>query len=158
MVTKILGKINGRLKFLFRKKSFLNGSLRRMLCNSLIQPHFDYACSAWYPNLNKKYMKKVQIAQNKCIRFCLFLENRAHIGVKEFRKINWIPTRERFEQCVSVGVYKFCKSISQSYMGTFLSKTTVGIIHENPLRCWIYPWKIQQSFSYLGQKCWNILP
>ena len=39
MVTKVLGKINGRLKFLCRKKSFLSGSLRRILCNSLIQPH-----------------------------------------------------------------------------------------------------------------------
>ena len=25
-----------------------------MLCNALIQPHFDYACTAWYPNLTKK--------------------------------------------------------------------------------------------------------
>ena len=31
MVTKVLGKINGRLKFLCRKKSFLSGFLRRML-------------------------------------------------------------------------------------------------------------------------------
>ena len=94
MVTKILGKINGRLKFLYRKQKFLSSSLRRMLCNSLIRPHFDYACSAWYPNLNKKYKKKVQVAQNKCIRFCLFLGNRAHLGVNEFWKINWLPTRE----------------------------------------------------------------
>ena len=79
MVTKVLGRINGKLKFLCRKKLFLSGSLRRMMCNSLIQHHFDYACSAWYPNLNEKYMKKVQIAQNECIRFCLFLENRAQI-------------------------------------------------------------------------------
>ena len=122
MVTKVLGKINGRL---FRKKSFLNGSLRRMLCNSLIQPHFDYACSAWYPNLNKKYTKKIQIAQNKCIRFCLFLENRAHIGINEFRKINWLPTRERFEQCVSAGVYKFCKNFSPSYMSDIFVKNDI---------------------------------
>ena len=102
MATKVLGKINGRLKFLYRKQSFLGSSLRRMLCNALMQPHFDYAATAWFPNLNKKFKKKVQIAQNKCIRFCLFLGNRTHIGVNEFRKINWLPTRERFEQCVCV--------------------------------------------------------
>ena len=116
MVTKVLGKINGRLKFLYRKKFFLSGSIRRMLCNALMQPHFYYACSAWYPNLNKKYTKKIQIAQNKCIRFCLYLGNRTHVGVKEFRKINWLPTRERFEQCVTAGAYKFCKNISPAYM------------------------------------------
>lgn len=67
MLTKVLGKIHGRLKFMYRKQSFLSSSLRRMLCNSLMQPHFDYACSAWYPNLNKTYTQKVQISQNKFV-------------------------------------------------------------------------------------------
>ena len=53
MVTKVLGLINGRLKFLYRKQTFLTYSLRRLLCNTLIQPHYDYACVAWYPSLNK---------------------------------------------------------------------------------------------------------
>ena len=32
---------------------FLTPPLRRLLCNVIIQSHFDYACSAWYPNLKK---------------------------------------------------------------------------------------------------------
>ena len=39
--------------------TFLTPELR-MEWNSLIQPHLDYACLAWYPNLNvklKKYYK-----------------------------------------------------------------------------------------------------
>ena len=59
MVTKVLSLINGRLKFLYRKQNFLTYSLRRLLCNALIQPHYDYACSAWYPSLNKRLLKKV---------------------------------------------------------------------------------------------------
>ena len=45
MATKMLGKISGKLKFLYRKQSFLDNynSLRRLLLNALIQPHFDYA-------------------------------------------------------------------------------------------------------------------
>ena len=58
MVTKVLSLINGRLKFLYRKQKFFNYSLRRLLCNALIQPHYDYACSAWYPSLNKRLLKK----------------------------------------------------------------------------------------------------
>ena len=110
MATQALGKINGRLKFLYRNQNYLSYSLRRLLCNALIQPHFDFACLAWYPNLNKKLKGKLQCAQNKCIRFCLSLGNRAHIGVNEFKKINWLPTRERFEQCVCVCIYfkSFC--------------------------------------------------
>ena len=47
----VVNKTNNKLKFLYHKNSFLMPALRRLLCNALIQPHFDYACSAWYPNL-----------------------------------------------------------------------------------------------------------
>ena len=106
MVTKVLSLINGRLKFLYRKQKFLTYSLRRLLCNALIQPHYDYACSAWYPSLNKRLLKKIQISQNKCIRYCLKLDNRAHIGANEFKEINWLPTKERVSQCICVNVFK----------------------------------------------------
>ena len=54
MANKIISKVNARLKFLHWKNKYLTPNLRRLLCNALIQPHFDYACSAWYPNLSKK--------------------------------------------------------------------------------------------------------
>ena len=58
---KVINKINSRLKFLHRKNAFLTPVLRRLLCNALIQPHFDYASSAWYPNLTQKMKSKIQI-------------------------------------------------------------------------------------------------
>ena len=39
--------------------------------------------------------KKVQVTQRKCIRFCLKLKSRQHIGDKEFKKINRLPKREK---------------------------------------------------------------
>ena len=92
MALHALTKINAKLKFLYRKRSFLSTYLRRLLCNALIQPHFDFACLAWYPCLNRKFKKKIQVAQNKCIRYCINVGNIAHIGTKEFEKINWLPT------------------------------------------------------------------
>ena len=41
-----------------------------------------------------------QTAQNKCIRFCLGLENRACVRINEFKTINWLPVQNRYEQCV----------------------------------------------------------
>ena len=58
MALKVVNKINGILKFLYRANKFLTPELRRMLCNVLIQPHFDYASTAWYPNLTK-WTKKI---------------------------------------------------------------------------------------------------
>ena len=85
MTLNVASKVNTRLKFLYRKKQFLSPQLRRLLCNALIQPHFDYACSVWCPNLNKKFKTKLQTLQNKCVPFCLKLDNRAHDGITELK-------------------------------------------------------------------------
>ena len=45
MALNIVNKINNKLKFLYCKYSFLTPALRRLLCNALIKPHVDYACS-----------------------------------------------------------------------------------------------------------------
>ena len=73
MAMESLKKINAELYFLYRQNEFLNSKLRRLLCNSLIQPHFKYACVSWYPLVSKKIRQKIQATQNKCIRFCLKL-------------------------------------------------------------------------------------
>ena len=57
-------------------------------------PHFVYACPAWYPNLNEKMKKKIQIIQNKCLGLCLKLD-KMH---QDFRSINWLPTSKRADQ------------------------------------------------------------
>ena len=85
MAPDVVSKINTRLKFLYRKNEFLSPQLRWLLCNALIQPQFGYACSVWYPNLNKKFKTKLQTLQNKFVRFCLQLDNKAHVGITEFK-------------------------------------------------------------------------
>ena len=122
----MLGKINGKLKFLYRKQNYLDRSLRRLLLNALIQPHFDYACTAWYLGLNKRLSKKIQTAQNKCIRFFLNLKNTAHIGITEFKAINWLPTKNRIDQCVCVKIMKFFKGIAPAYSGETFHPVSQG--------------------------------
>ena len=85
MAMKTLKKINAKLQFSYRQNEFLNPKLRRLLCNSLIQSHFDYAYVSWYSLVSKKIRKKIQVTQIKCIRFCLKLNSRHHIGAKEFQ-------------------------------------------------------------------------
>ena len=112
MALKVISKINCRLRFLYRKNRFLLQPLHRLLCNGLIQPHFDYACSAWYPNLNNRLKLKLQILQNKCIRFCQNLDSKAHIGLTDFEKVNWLPLNDRFEQCNSSMTFKYFNYLS----------------------------------------------
>ena len=116
MALKVINKINGRLKFLYRKNTFLSLELRRMLCNALIQPHFDYACPVWYPNLTEKMKKKIQISQNKCIRFCLRLDKMHHISEEDFRLINWLPTSKRVDQYINTITFKFVNNTCPYYL------------------------------------------
>ena len=77
-----------QLKFLYRQNEFLNPKLHRLLYKSLIQPHFDYTCISWYLLIKGKMRNKLQLIQNKYIRFCLKLNSRQDVGTKEFEETN----------------------------------------------------------------------
>ena len=66
----VIHKISNKLKFLYRKMFFLTPKLRRLLCNALIQPHSDYACSAWHPNLTNKLKHIIETTQSLCVFTC----------------------------------------------------------------------------------------
>ena len=163
MALHIIKKINTRLWFLYRKNRFLSQPLCRLLCNAIIQPHFDYGCSAWYPYLNKSLKKKLQTLQNKCICFCLNLNIRDHIGLTEFEKINWLPINNCFEQCISSTTFNFFNNRSPAYMNDVLKPAGHPITNTRasflkliqPLRNTNYG---QKTLSYLAPNIWNSLP
>ena len=39
--------------------------------------------------------------------FGLKLNSRQHIGAKEFKKINWLPTKERVEQRITTKAFNY---------------------------------------------------
>ena len=163
MALKIINKINGKLKFLYRKNKFLTSDLRRLLCNAIIQPHFDYACSAWYPNLSEKLKKKLQTTQNKCIRFCLKLDKLHHISEKEFQRINWLPVDRRVDQCMSAMTFKFVNNVCPSYLKeVFEYAPQCRIGTRNNFAKLKHPFRKttmgQKCLSYIGPSVWNNLP
>ena len=163
MALRVIGKINSRLKFLRRKNRFLTPKLRRLLCNTLIQPHFDYASSVWYMNLNKAIKQKLQVMQNKCIRFCLMKDSRAHIGLDDFIAINWLPVCHRANLKVSSLVFKFFNGHSPNYMScVFLPIQQSGMRTRRSFQRMNQPFRKtvhgQRALSYTGPTLWNRLP
>ena len=162
MALHAIKKINSKIKFLYRQNSFLNKDLRRLLCNALIQPHFDYAISAWFPNLNKALQRKLQISQNKCIRFCLQSGNRSHIGVNEFKALNWLPVKERSKSCLSTLVYKFFNNKSPVYMSDIFIPLDLKRSTRSSFQKLYQPNRKtsqgQNCLSYLGPSVWNSIP
>ena len=64
------------------------------------------ACSAWYPNLTKKLKHRIKTTQNKCMLFCLQLDQLKLIFHEEFERLNLLPVPYRFKQCVNTIVFK----------------------------------------------------
>ena len=161
MAIKVLKKVNSKLSFLYRQSKFLDPYLRRLLCNALIQPHFDYGCISWYPLLNKKLKTKLQCAQNKCIRFCLNMSPRSHIGTNEFLKINWLPTKNRVEQCLALNIYKYFNKIAPSYVDDLFLRSQNPYNTRRSQTALDIPLKKsntgQKSISFLGPSLWNKL-
>ena len=158
MASKVLKKINAKLKFLYCQSRYQTLAYKRLLSNALIQPHFNYGCSSWFPLLKKKLKLKLQKAQNKCICFCLNLPRRSHIDPCHFRKINWLPIVDRVEYCIANAVFKYqnrivlgqihetfkpslCRYSTRSLatMDILLLKTNTG----------------QENLSFLGLKIWS---
>ena len=59
---------------------------------------------------------KIEITQNKCIRYCLQLDKMIHISKNEFETLNWLPVKDRFNQSINSIVFKYFTKQCPSYM------------------------------------------
>ena len=61
MTQKIIHKVNASLKFLYRKKMFLNQYCRKTVCMAMIQSRIDYASNFYYHGLTKFLQSRLQV-------------------------------------------------------------------------------------------------
>ena len=158
IVLRVIEEINSRLKFLYRKNRFLDVPLCRHLCNALIQPHFDYAYTTWYPNLSKKLKDKLQITQNKCIGFCLKLQSREHISNEPFHTLNWLLLVQTMSR-----LFKFVQNKCPVYTNeVFRLAENMRINTKNSFLKLNHPFRNtstgQKGLSYIGPAIWNRIP
>lgn len=130
MARSIIKKGNARLKFLYRKSKFLTQHSKRLLATSLIQCHFDYGCSVWYNSLTKELRNKLQVTQNKMIRFVLGLDPRAHIDQSHFVKLNWLPVSKRVDQIMLCYVFKIHSGKAPGYLNEHF--IPLRLVHNYP--------------------------
>ena len=98
IVNKIVTKCNNKIKFLYRNARSFDPQTKGMLASALVQCHFDYACSMWFSCVSSTSRKRLQIIQNKLIRFILGISTRSHIGYREFSSGNMLPVEYRVTQ------------------------------------------------------------
>ena len=164
IVNEISKKVNSRLRFLYRYKDYLNKESRKTLCTALIQCHFDYSCSSWFPGINKGLSDKLQVLQNRMVRFILNLNNRHHIGCKELKEAGFLKVTERVKQLKLGHIFRIKNKTCPSYMNT-----NFDLLSENENRCSTRSYEFNfflpgigpqgmKTFFYTGIKDWNALP
>ena len=162
MAHHVINKINSRLKFLYRQDKFLNKPLRRLLCNAMVQPLFDYACLVWYPNLTQNLKNRLQCAQNKCLRFCLSLNSRTTMKIEHFEEINWLNVHDRYNQLIASTVFKFYNGSAPDYLSEiYFPADHDGIRTRFSFQKLKLPFKRtnmgKNSLSFIGPYLWNSL-
>ena len=66
---------------------------------------------------------KIQIAHNKCIRYCLQLDKMTHISKNEFETLNLLPAKDRFNQSINLTVGKYFTKQCPSYLNEIFELT-----------------------------------
>ncbi|CAG2211418.1 unnamed protein product [Mytilus edulis] len=141
----------------------LSEQSRKTLVTALIQCHFDYACSAWYAGVSKKYKDKLQVLQNKCVRFIKKTGYRSKVDHNVLNSIGYVNIENRVKQLRLNHVHNIYYHHCPNYM--YSNFTKVRHLHHHFTRnseynFWVPPVKSQQkdTFYFNGIQDWNMLP
>ena len=131
-----------------------------MLCSALVNPHFEYACNAWFRSVNAKVKHKLQTAQNKMIRYLLNYGCRRHICFSDFKKSNCLDINARLDYMSFNLMFNIFNNVAPSYMCDINR-----ISHRHNTRqsdsAYVVPGVKGQgskSFKFNGSKLWNEMP
>ena len=105
MTQKIIHKVNARLKFLYRKKMFLNQYCRKTVCMAMIQSRIDYASNFYYHGLPKFLQSRLQVVQNKMIRYVLKYSNKTHFVDNDFNEVKRMSIENRIKYLAASHVF-----------------------------------------------------
>ena len=112
----IITKGTNELKILYRNARSLDSKSKAVLTSALIQCYFDYASAIWYSGLTQTFKTKLQIVQNKIIRFILDLPARSHVGYVEFSKAKMCPVHKRVGQLKRNHIFNIIHGNSPAYL------------------------------------------
>ena len=91
---------------MYRISSLVSKSTLKTLIETLVQPHYDYACTSWYTSTSKVNKYRLQTSQNKLVRLLLDLTPTTHLTPDHFAKVGWLRVDDRVKQLSMCLVYK----------------------------------------------------
>ena len=162
-VSNIISKSNNKLKFLYRHKRVLNTEMRKILSTSLIQGNIDYASVSYYFGLGKNLKHKLQVIQNKMVRYIFNMGPRDHVGNAELKKAGFLNSTDRVTQLGMNITHNIFYNKCPYYLKTVFVKTRD--VHSHDTRGSNYNFRVPKintvtagTFYYNAIKQWNSLP
>ncbi len=119
----VMNKCNSRLKFMYRQARCLPTATKKTLCLALTQCNFDYAVPSWYPSKSQTAKKKLQVVQNKIIRFILNLGPRDPIGTEQLNTLGVLNVEDRTQQIRLHNTHKVYCELAPKYSMTNFNKS-----------------------------------
>ena len=100
----------------------------------------------------------LQAAQNKCIRFCLKLNDKSSIKSEDFEKKNWLPIH--VSQCSLRSIYKFfTKNCPKYFDEIYVPLETNGVHTRSSYQRLYVPHREtdigQKALYYVVPSLWN---
>lgn len=93
-VNLIIKRAFSNLKLIYANRHFLNTKCRKMLCESLVLSHLNFADTLYGPSLLKSDLRRLQLIQNSCVRLICGLKKRDHV-TSSIKEIGWLNIRKR---------------------------------------------------------------
>lgn len=125
IVLSIIQKVNVRLKFLYRNAYCIGTQSRMILCSVLIQCYFDQACFSWYCGINKQLKHRLQVTQNKIVRFVLNLGPRDSISGSILNFLNMLRVKDGVAQLRLNLVFNIYHGNAPVYLNTFVLNNNI---------------------------------
>ena len=88
---------------------------------AIIQSRIDYACNFYYHGLPKYLKSRLQVVQNKTLRFVLNLDSRSHLSAADFEKVKWLNIENRVKYLASGHVFNCLAGLAPEYLQVFKS-------------------------------------
>ena len=161
MGNSVIKKVNSGLRFIYRKKDFLDFKARKLVCNSLFQSRIDYGHNVYYRSLNSNLKHKVQTAQNKMIRLILNKDQMYHLSSVDYEKVNFLPIEYRLQYLNLCMMFNINKGTAPEYMYENVKRKNSRYNTRNSFMSFELPQVKSQgklSFVFSGIRSWNSLP
>ena len=144
-------------------RALLDFRTRKTLCMALIQPYLDYCCSSWYDGITAVLKKRIDAFQRKMVRFVFGYDNRHHVGLSEFKSLQWLLIPDRVTYFKLIHLFKVRHHRAPSYLRTRFTSVSDSHSHFTRgshvnLRVSSTFSQVQGSFAYSCVRQWNALP